>query len=386
MHIQRNKQTKMKVDKAVCTDTMTDTENAISYENLLSTLVQNKILAIKRECEAKKVEKQKRKQQNCLGSLIFGKRPGRSDKCEDDNERPTEEMAATEMHSSHPSISQPATVTESKDETLRGDDSQSATVTSTVHANKQEPSQPNVPTDVVINCVQANDLNAIDEQIDETESCECQNVALNECSSGDNDNNSIQTLDEFRTDIMKYSRNVKNSPRNGENNKSDPTKLRINLTEHVQCMPTNSDNSSTIERDIESPIAIAMHCKSPSIVSRIEVSDEINAKQKFRTRKSSSDTFSVPSLMKRTTSTATDDAIAVHDQEQRHQIRLLEAKSISAQCSPIFAQRATFNGESIAFLYFPFLDIIFHVNSSAFFRFSFLRFKFSSLAVSCHCS
>lgn len=50
----------MKVDKAVCTDTYEDLSRAIRFEAVFSTLVENKILAIKRECELKKRNKKSR--------------------------------------------------------------------------------------------------------------------------------------------------------------------------------------------------------------------------------------------------------------------------------------------------------------------------------------
>ncbi|XP_037926589.1 uncharacterized protein LOC119661355 [Hermetia illucens] len=64
----------MKVDKAVCTnDTLDDhLTKAIKYDVVFTTLVENKILAIKRECEERKrAKKEKRKS---LGRMIFGRR------------------------------------------------------------------------------------------------------------------------------------------------------------------------------------------------------------------------------------------------------------------------------------------------------------------------
>lgn len=69
-------------------------------------------------------------------------------------------------------------------------------------------------------------------------------------------------------------------------------------------------------------------------------------------RKISSDTIiSIPSTSKHTTFSAPVPvtAICTIDQEQRRRLRVLEAKSISAQCSPIFP-RQTFVGETVATL------------------------------------
>lgn len=71
---------KMKVDKAVSTindNTISDLHHnsGIRYETILNTLVEKKILAIKRDCEqAEQKLKQQRKHSNCLGGLLFGKR------------------------------------------------------------------------------------------------------------------------------------------------------------------------------------------------------------------------------------------------------------------------------------------------------------------------
>ncbi|XP_058121928.1 uncharacterized protein LOC131281831 [Anopheles ziemanni] len=61
----------MKVDKAVCTNgTLEDLNRAIQFEAVFSTLVENKILAIKRECELKKRHKKTR----LLRRILFGRK------------------------------------------------------------------------------------------------------------------------------------------------------------------------------------------------------------------------------------------------------------------------------------------------------------------------
>lgn len=60
----------MKVDKAVCTDTYEDLSRAIRFEAVFSTLVENKILAIKRECELKKRSKKSR----VIRRILFGRK------------------------------------------------------------------------------------------------------------------------------------------------------------------------------------------------------------------------------------------------------------------------------------------------------------------------
>lgn len=280
---------------------MTDAESAISYENLLSTLVQKKILAIKHECETKKMEKQRRKQQNCLNSLIFGKRHVRS------NKQSGEEPADGEMHSTKASIGQQVNVVDSKEDSKEripkdDDDKRSAAA--------PKPLVKSVSDDVPIKCAQAIEVSTEKDTVAEIESTECQMVAINEHLYSEEDNNSTQMLDEFRSVFVKH--DTKDVAR--VDNKNQQNVIRIASIE----MANTQTNCSAIDQDSTNT---ATASKSPSIVSQIEVSDEISPKQTFGERKNSSDTISVPSS-----------------------IRLLEAKSISAQCSPIFAQRQTFNG------------------------------------------
>lgn len=321
----------MKVDKAVCTtETMTDTENAISYENLLSTLVQKKILAIKRECEAKAVAKQKRKEKNCLGSLIFSNRNDRSRRPDDGQ---LDEVVTD------PSISQEATVPESMANLRKSDNNQD--VIASKHLDNNQGHGRAIDTTVLINCAQVNEICVADNgTLDKIESTKCQIDVLNERGPGGNDNNSTQINVHLRSDSNTQTVNGKAAVRSADDSCCDQTGIII--INDAQSTQSKSDNS-VIELDIEST-GTTTNSKSASIVSQIEVSDEINPKYKLRTRKNSSDTISVPSSMKHTTISAPNDALALNDLEQRHQIHLLEAKSISAQCSPVLTQRQTFNG------------------------------------------
>lgn len=64
----------MKADKAVCTnDRIEDLNKTIRFETVFSTLVENKILAIKRECEQKK----KTKRGRSIGRAFFGSKKNR---------------------------------------------------------------------------------------------------------------------------------------------------------------------------------------------------------------------------------------------------------------------------------------------------------------------
>lgn len=437
----------MKVDKAVCTDTMTDAQNAISYENLLSTLLQRKILAIKRDCEAKKEEKQRRKQQTCLGSLIFGKHHEQSDadgraltatedkkdddgggggvsvakeRCspgdvtvnveDDDDDDEGGDVGAgsssisgghsdkamvadtDQMYSSNPSISQQATATDANNSHLKDDDKQ-ASVSSSVYSES-------IPADAVaINLSHINETDSDWMRRAEDENRDRHSVGRNEC---DDNNTMLQTIGTAtHTDSTDESVHIASSCSSKQlaESTSDSHEMRTNSIENVpvhtstKCDTNGSGgggSTAQIERDIESlspPATIksspatpttpttpttpatvtGTSSKSSSIISQIEVSDECNPKQMHRAsqKSSGSDTISLATGLnnKRTTSSALSSLATTadipplplhdHEQQQRQQQRqqishLLEAKSISAQCSPIFAQRMpTFTGKLI---------------------------------------
>lgn len=378
---------KMKVDKAVCTtDTMTDAEGAISYENLLSTLVQKKILAIKRECEAKKVAKQRRKQQNCLGSLIFGNRHHDRTNKRDDGEGDGNEVVAGRENEAtavtvatddaDPSISTRNTVTESKENMRKSDDdNRNNQIARSILLDNQERGE----SIVMIN----HGVGMEKGTMVEIELTKCHIDVLNERTTGssggggggsrngDNDNNTTHDHSDFHTSNVM----VKNRAQRYSTHDNTSGTLQMDAMD----VQSKSDNSC-IELDVEST-STTTNSKSPSIVSQIEVSDEINPKQfqrqlqqqqqKLRVRKNSGDTISVPSSMKHTTLSAPAvDAMALHDHEQRHQKRLLEAKSISAQCSPILTQRQTFNGMSLQLFFIVICLFVFFAHSPVIFLYA----------------
>lgn len=321
----------MKVDKAVCTtDTMTDAQSAISYENLLSTLVQKKILAIKRECEAKNLAKQKRKEKNCLGSLIFSSRHDRSSR------QPDEEAVATNASIIQQTTVMRPAVMESKS---KNGDNQDLNVLNVLADNQKQGNA--IDTTVLLNCAQAT---ADNKTLTKIESTKCQIDVLNEHGPGDgNDNNLRQTNDHLNGNSNTPNVNGKHGIRMFNNCYDSQNISGTHITDDAHSTQSKKSDKSVIELDIESSSTIT-NSKSASIVSQIEVSDEINPKYKLRIRKNSSDTISVPSSMKHTTLSAPAETMALHDQEQSHQIHLLKAKSISAQCSPVLAQRQTFTG------------------------------------------
>lgn len=324
----------MKVDKAVCTtDTMTDAESAISYENLLSTLVQKKILAIKRECEAKKVEKQKRKQQNCLGSLIFGNRNDQSNKCDD-------RIMVGKLNETDKISSQQATETDFNESMRKGDDNETNTAAPSILQGDQTVIE-QIDSIVLINCAQFKEMPK--ENVAMTRRKEATEYQVNviNCAS-ENDNNSTQTCDDSVDGyIDNQSVHEKIGTPNVDNHGDTPSTIK-NSTKIIERSSPDKVHKNVIGLEMVESNSTTTNSKSSSIVSQIEINDEIKQKRhKPRARKNSCD---MPSPSKRTVLSAPADAISIHDQEQRHQIRLFEAKSISAQASPIFSQRQPYNG------------------------------------------
>lgn len=431
----------MKVDKAVCTEAMTDAESAISYENLLSTLVQKKILAIKRECEAKKVEKQRRKQQTCLASLLFrkhhehetktdekmmstavntidgnegtscggcGSGAGRGDvtvTVEDDDydgDEPSKVSVDTEYHqpySSNSSISQQATMTDANPDDEEDDDDNGSSPNNLADNQATSLSLSVCSADAAAIAINLSEINEI---LDSESSAIRTDDTKSPGEHKGNDNNTtivattttaaaavaIQTIDTTQS-VQKSSDSYemrKNSIEialpSSTSTKYDDNMTTVNIessgSQPVAPERTTTAATMTTVAPGASPEAVT-NSKSSSIISQIEidVNDECNAKQKISTshsKISGSDAITVSSdFIKRATASSappstsstitTVDVVASappppqsdHEkrQLQRRQItHVFEAKSISAQCSPIFAQRMpTFTGKFIFCLY-----------------------------------
>lgn len=305
----------MKVDKAVCTtDTMTDVQSTVRYETLLSTLFQNKVLAIKRDCEAKQQAKERRKQKNFLGAIIFG---NRRHQCDD------------KSNDSNPSINLAENVTGNKKEVggvsemernvfahgnqIDNNDDTKQIDNSTVSINRNN---------LVENVAQTTNENVITaEALIESK----ENSTRNECerSSSKSKSSEKQTIDCGIVINMHA-----NEPSCAQQHPND-----TNLNKAIII---------SVEEDAHTTTA---NSKSLSQISQTDASDDGSIKHISRDRKNSSDTISVPSLTtKHTTFSAPIDTIATYDQEHRHRLHVLEAKSISAQCSPVFPQRQIFTG------------------------------------------
>lgn len=331
----------MKVDKAVCTtDTMADVESTLRYETLLSTLVQKKISAIKRDCETKQLEKQKRKQQNCLGALRFRNRTNRSNKI-DDNRENINELSEMKTNNPNPSIDgAQLSVAEHADETDVIKKNIIVTHVETPSILGQNDKKKTIDvTSIPVVCDVSMD-NLVHYTAADKESIKCELSILNERNPSETNSNQSdkQIHDETNDSLVVETtvianvhsatgKSIRNFPVNNElmnaKQKEDNKTAMITSTANMeaQALSIKSTNNCQIEAtNVESPI-------------------------KPKTQTISPDTSSVTSLPKATACSPPIDTTI--DQDQKHLLRVLEAKSISAQCSPIFPQRQIFNGSTL---------------------------------------
>lgn len=247
----------MKVDKAVSTtndNAINDLHNGMRYESILNTLVEKKILAIKRDCERTEQKLEQQRKQNCLGGLLFGKR---------------------------------------------------------WRQHKQSQQQSRVPSE----CTRMVDTIVINER-----------AAVDAATANDDAKDAIVLVN--RNNVIE------------NDNHHHP---------HGWCA---SDGAITKLNDQSAKPEDCVSIASMASQSAVQIDDVGESKPHLRSaRKISSDTvISIPSSSKHTTFSAPVPIVScITDQEQRRRLRVLEAKSISAQCSPIFP-RQTFAGETGATL------------------------------------
>lgn len=255
----------MKVDKAVSTsndNAIIDLHNngTLRYESILSTLVEKKILAIKRDCEQSEQKLKQQRKHNCLGGLLFGKRR---------RQRELENEEQQQQQQCEPKTTIDNNITKSMCPRLAAD------------------------TIVVNECVAVGDALAHDDAKSAV-------VLVNRNKLIENDNNH-------------------HHQGGGATNEAPHTK------------PLNEENCGS-NSTIASHTAVQIDYVGKSM-------PQLPGDGLRPARKISSDTqHSAP----------TGGASTI-DQEHRRRLRVLEAKSISAQCSPIFP-RQTFAGDAAATL------------------------------------
>lgn len=338
----------MKVDKAVCTsnDTLDDLQRAIRYEAVFSTLVEKKILAIKRECIEQDEKKRARREQACFAGRFFRKRRLGSQ----------DQSSAGGIGSTKDTIgNNDAVQTTTETATVDGIGGKTCTVKYT--SNGEMDGGDGVATATVIITHNPSDSGTVDEtasapitNVEETnnddkcQSVSCENVAAQE----GNDDSVKQCISGSSTSSVVTQKSLCKS------GQQDAKSLTI---DKIECAAPTKDSLAVVRHDSPRSIQskkIVPHVKvvtgSPaSTSSRLEVSGM--CEDATRRKVSSDTTISFPSSGKQTTFSAPEVLTITAADHERHRLRVLEAKSISAQCSPIFPRHATVDSVSTQVTY-----------------------------------
>lgn len=346
---------KMKVDKAVCTtnDTLDDLQKAIRYETVFSTLVEKKILAIKRECEAQDEKKRAQREQACFAGRFFRKR--RLGSRDQSTESSAKESVAIDAEGrsgeddENTRNSDCGKTTANAIEALKlnaEDDSKMCSVQ--YNGNKNVENGGGAATATVILMHNPN----VEEHVDEKNGIQITNEDI-KCQQAtcDDEETSAQVLRikddaieqcykngstfKLTTEVgdendLKQPMTIENKITKGECNRSELQPVKDTLTVGGLNVSTrglrSNKTSDSVRASNESPAA--------STSSRLEVRDVVDD---LNRRKPSSDTtISYPSSCKQTTFSAPEAFRITPADHERHRLRVLEAKSVSAQCSPIF--------------------------------------------------
>lgn len=376
----------MKVDKAVCTND-TDVEQqeyfnrtAIGYNAVFTTLMENKFLAIKRECEEKQKEKiQRQQKKRSIGKLLSGNHifcVKRNSLTENDlvlNTSENKNMCHTTVDcelttSSNPSSpsTKPSKITTTHIcDDVDDDDDEDVNSKKVV---KQKPHATYRRGVAGINKSVGNDDGVVDEVVDvvadsgfvggiDAIACDCTKNELllvnkEKCCIKEKLNENTWNVQRTKATMATTTMTpLLNDEKNGtpeveyvvqnyetESISSDRSK-KISFQSDIIIDKSNDDKQQTIDKT------------SPnSSILEIYVSDDSLRKS----RKSSSETtFSYPSsstgLSKFVPSSFSAKEASRLLEHERQRLRVLEAKSISAQCSPIFprSHRTTIGGTQI---------------------------------------
>lgn len=346
----------MKVDKAVCTtnDTLDDLQRAIRYETVFSTLVEKKILAIKRDAEARREQRK----QTCFAGRFFRKKrlqnrdqsstlssakssldgrtsdgrkecgdvdgSGGGGGCGGDED-------AVEMHTlNRNGKSYAAQCNGNRD----GESSSDAATTTVVLAQSQTVAV-NVDLHVCNDSI-ANEAAAINEDTMKNDAAAEQcNSSGSTCAEAASQQTICFSSAQCATDdSQKMNTNADNvsGKEIGSKAESQPIKSALVVG------GVDSANTNRANRQRRSGNHVKMIDGSPaSTSSRLEVSISDDG---GRRKPSSDTTISYPSSCKHTTFSAPEALAVTGADNERHRLRVLEAKSISAQCSPIFPRHA----------------------------------------------
>lgn len=353
----------MQVDKAVCTtDPMANIESSRRYETLLSTLVQNKILAIKRDCELKQRKKEQRKRnQNFVTALLFGKHRNQIDK--NDNNSGTgavDDAINANINTTDKSRAslQPNAI--EVDKYYLNANNVDADMSQTQSSDFKYPKNNDILCITTI-------ANTMDNQSVISATCASPKLAR---ENNDSSFNEQQQQQQHKRREQQHDQNViaplttvgiQNDVQNiieidnkiaSTESLNDAKPIPDDKTTAIISVEMNADSCTTITTASRST-----NSKSSSMVSQIDGCNEsIHLKSNLKMKRNrtdfldtcNSDTIiSAPNLLKHKTALNASTTIeTAYDYEQWHRLRILDAKSISAQCSPIFAERQIYNSDS----------------------------------------
>lgn len=337
----------MKVDKAVCTNdtTLEDLNRAIKYEAVFSTLVENKILAIKRECEQKKNIKHGHSFIN--GCVLFGKRIFFGDKksnlieCGDVEEGDFDDD--DDDNKQYISNNDVVTVT-GKSQRIKGkrkfyeNDEDNILLTEQlqhqqqqkqgIHNNYINGDDGDDDDDIDNNdCNIANEEDVLKDSTIIIGTIELNETIRNAINTTHSKNDIDEIVESFKSNnnsssIIKKVK-IKQEPEYGRRRQRGHYQYHHNSQQQQQHLNYNNNVNSADNDNIDIS-------QNSSIFINID-NTTVN--------KCSTGTISVNKLPLTIDNSNNETAAALVLQQERHRLRVLEAKSISAQCSPIFPRQ-----------------------------------------------
>lgn len=329
----------MKADKG--TDMIAEAENPIRYETLLSALVQKKISAIKRDCETKRLKKQKRREKNCLSSLIFGKRAdGRQRNKTADNHCIINETNSATNPTTAVQLDHLAVMTTNRTVMDDSNDDVCVSMAANIAANESHIEQDATVVGKTIDFSVLSERQKGDKEFSGTD--HQQSRALNKSPMPTTyiDDDAADDVDDDGGGGGGSVVGDDGCSSNGDNtvvieNAYYQQRPSTNsLTCDEPCAKSNSDNKIAKTRgdcDVELPgILRTTNSKSSIVISK---TDEVKIRLEASPQPDGSDTHSIISA-KHTTHSAPTEPNMPFDSAV-----IYTAKSISAQCSPLFTQR-----------------------------------------------
>ncbi|XP_058458164.1 uncharacterized protein LOC131434911 isoform X2 [Malaya genurostris] len=334
----------MKVDKAVCTDTYEDLSRAIRFEAVFTTLIENKILAIKRECELKK----RNKKSKVIRRILFGRKSckklgknGSSEgsrkksATEGDDEKLEEETAEVDQAGSEDIVCQPIenfTISDGADEVIIeiGDLSSLVDADGNVLAveseiakldGNQSTFEPEADRFSISDVAEGVTSEHVDQHVEEHEGLGDEPVLADAESIPQKSEVIAQSVADDRKSV------ISNDTRFRERASTlEPVSVSIEIEPHSDPLSTQYDLE-----DSATNVSIELDVSDISEMKRSIASEPVpiikNVSRYY------GETFRQPSLPSATS----------------HRLRVLEAKSVSAQNSPILPRQKSTEARHLTF-------------------------------------